>query len=236
MHGGETRMRNARGVSRVLIAALAVSALGLVTGPSAALAGTPVLPAYPSVVGYDDEGNPVYSTAGKDILDPDEDPSGMADQVPYVDADEVVVGDQASGETCTPKTTVTLKNLANKLNVDWADSVINKSTSKGKYTVKAETSKKFTWSLSASAAGEFKAAIFAKVTVTINGGISSEKTTTYGSTFEVEVPAKTTIKADRGMWQEKFSYTYYSVGKTCLIKRGSGTGQAPYRQAWHIYN
>jgi len=207
--------------------------LSVSAGSSAAHADTAP---YPSVVGYDTEGNPIYSTAGPAIADPEEDPTGLSGVAPYNDVNEVTGPELSTGETCPPKNTVTIKNVPNDLKVDWADAVINNSTSKVKYTVKAETSKAFKWGLSASVSAEFKASIFAKVQVTLNGNIESTKTTTYGSTVEVEVPAKTTMKADRGMWREKFTYTYLKRYSNCAQVSGSGSGQAPYRQAWHIYN
>jgi len=224
-------------ISRALLAVMIATAFGGFVGisPAHAIVNPEPLGETPTVVGYDDEGSPVYATNGTTIADPEE---SWIDEIPVKPAatvDEVTEYPESTGETCTPRTTTSITNIPNSLKVDWADGVINNKPNPVKYQIKAETSTKFSWNVSGSVSGEFKAGVFTKVSATINGGIAHEKTSTYGSTVDVVVDGHDTVKVDRGMWQEKFNYSYYSVNSGCLIKRGSGTGQAPYRQAWHIY-
>lgn len=247
--------RTRKAVTNVLIAALTASAIAIFADASAAHAGpddpgtggpgsggqptAPPSAVVPEVIGNDSDGNPVYSTGGNGIVDPAEDSDSLSDE-PFAEVPETEgkpdATTQGTGETCPAKTTGTVRNIPNSLKVDWADSVINRTSGKVSYTVKAETSKKFTWSVGASVSGEGKLWIFAKVSATINGNIAHEKSTIYGSSITVEVPAHKTMKADRGMWQEKFSYKYKTTTKNCSWKSGSGTGWAPYRQAWHVYS
>jgi hypothetical protein len=230
-------LKNAKKVSSILLAALVASTLAVTTHGSAAYADETAPPATdtPAVVGLDSDGNPIYQTStAVEFADPEE---TLPAETPFPEQKEttVVMAPPADQQTCTARTTVTVKNIPNSLSVDYADSVINRKTVKAKFTVKAEISKAFKWSVAASVTGEFQALIFSKVSATINAGVEKTKTTTYGSTIEVEVAPKDTTFVDRGMWQEKFSYTYSRLQKNCLKTSGSGKGQAPYRQAWHIY-
>jgi hypothetical protein len=226
-------MKQTKRISSVLLAALAASTLAINSHGSAAYADDAASTnEISTVVGHDSEGNPIYQSSGIELEDPEE---TVPTETPFPDQKDIVLAPPSDQHTCTPKTTVAVKNIPNGLNVDWADSVINRKAIKAKFTVKAEISKTFKWSVSGSVSGEFQALIFSKVSVTINAGIESTKTTTYGSTIEVEVAPRDTTYTDRGMWQEKFSYTYTETLRNCLKRSGSGKGQAPYRQAWHIY-
>jgi len=152
--------------------------------------------------------------------------SGKKQQPPPTDTTN------ATGETCNPKVYVDLKNLANEYKVAWTDTVTNKTSNKLQWEVVQETSKTFTFGVSASASTTVKAAIFGEVEVTLNASVEQSWTTKYGSKVTTDVPAHTHMTAQRAVWQENFSYSYTSYDKTCLIKRGSGTGWAPYKNNW----
>jgi hypothetical protein len=218
-------MRTQSKIRNVLAAIAVAGTFGTMVAAPAAYADDPA-----GVVGYDTDGNPIYSTDA----DPDE-PAGLPTDSPYPEQDQTTTK-TTSSQVCDAGSSVTITNLPNKLKVDWPDAVINDSKSTASYTVKAEVSTTFTWGVSVSVSAEAKALIFAKVTGTVNGSIEHSKTTTYGSSVTVTVPPHSTMKADRGMWQEKFSFKYYRIDKSCRETRSSGTGQAPYRSAWHLYS
>lgn len=217
---------------RQMLAAVIVAGALSATVAAPAYADDPVDPGTgtSAIVGYDSDGNPILTTD----TDPDE-PAGLPTDpaVPDQEPTTVVV---PSIQVCDPGTSVSLTNTPNALKVDWADAVINSTSGSASYTVKAEVSTTFKETASISVSAEFKALIFSKVSATINGGIEHSKTTTYGSSVTVTVPAHKTMKADRGMWQEKFSFRTYKIDKYCRETRSSGTGQYPYRAAWHIYS
>jgi hypothetical protein len=210
-----------------LTAVALAASIGTMVAAPAAYADDPGV-----VVGYDSDGNPILTTDA----DPDE-PADLPADSPWPDVNETTFPIKSpNSPRCDAASSTTVTNLPNKLKVDWSDAVINDSKGSATYTVTAQTSTTFTWGLSASVSVEGKALIFAKVSATINGSIQHSKTTTYGSSVSVQVPAHSTMKADRGMWQEKFAYKYYKIDTSCRETTSSGTGQAPYKTAWHIYS
>lgn len=224
-------MRLNQRMTATLLATVMMTGAGVLVNASAAHAD-PVV-----VIGYDSEGNPVYQGEGE-FNDPAE-PEGLSDTAPDPDAPEtsqIKPGSSTSRPLCDAASSVTVTNLANSFKVDWSDVAINETSGKATIAVKAEVATTYTYGLSVSVTAEAKALIFAKVSGTINGSVSKSKMTTYGSTFTVDVPARTTVKVDRGMWQERFGYKYYSINRNCVEKRSSGTGQAPYKTAWKAYH
>jgi hypothetical protein len=220
---------------RALLAGLVFACLAVTIGAPAANADDPITVPDSSigavVLGADSDGNPVY--AGGSDADPTEPAAGLPATSPYPERDETSTKVNSS-QRCEEGSSTTVSNVPNDLKVDWADSVINGGSTKATYTVTAEKSTTFTWNVNVNVSSEVKVAIFGKVTAEINGGIQHTSTTTYGSSVTIEVPPHKTVKADRGMWQEKFAFKYYSISATCVETRSSGTGQAPYRQAWKI--
>jgi hypothetical protein len=215
-------------ITRLLIVLLMVVSAAVVVDETAAMADDAVF------VGQDSDGNPIYLDQSE--TDPSE-PADLPTDSPYPDLPESTsILLHPLHEICDASHSTTVSNLPNKLSVDYRDSMINDTGLEQTLSVTATKSTTFTWGLSVTVGVEAKAWIFAKVSASVNGSIQHSSTTTFGSTATARVPAHSIIKADRGMWQEKFGYKYYSINGSCKETHGSGTGQAPYRQYWRLYS
>jgi hypothetical protein len=236
---GEIKLKQLRRVPLALLAVLSSSILTAPVGTSVAYAAEePAGASTPAVIGYDEDGNPMYLTGSDAVADPSENPGDVAGADPWEDLNETKqkssTGDttNATGEKCTPFASVTLKNLKNNYDVAWTDSVTNKTRNSVQWEVVQEKEATFNFGISASASATVKAAIFGEVEVTLNASVEQSWTTKYGSKVTTTVPALTLMTAQRAVWQEKFSYKYTAYDKTCLKIHGSGTGWAPYKNNW----
>lgn len=222
-------MKTARRIALALVAATSVLTPAVLAGSPAALAAASDKP---SVIGVDEDGNEIYFTTADTVADPYE--RLVSGGVPFPDQDEVISEqpDKATGETCHPRTTIKLKNLSNKYKVAYTDSVTNRRSTPLTWEVMTETSKTFTFGLSAGVSGSIKAAIFGQVEVQLNSSVEWSWTTKYGSKVTTTVDPHKHATAQRAVWQEYFSYEYTSYDRTCRMTKGSGTGWAPYKNNW----
>ncbi|KZM79599.1 hypothetical protein A0J59_08325 [Cellulosimicrobium sp. I38E] len=120
----------------------------------------------------------------------------------------------------------------------YRDSVINGTSATISATCEASTSKTYTHSVSASVEAKVKAGILGEMGVTAGYGFSASLSSGYSTSATFSVPARKTVKCDRGVYTEKMSgktvYSY-SGGGSGTIKTVSWSSTAPQRAAWSIY-
>ena len=213
-----TYMRLARNAAHVTLASVAFVALGCAAGTpataAAVLAGSDT-----TVIGYDGEKNPNYSGA------PERDPEEPADlPTDPSEPDRTVESVKPNAERCDPGDSLTTTNLANDFKADFTDGVVNAKPNKATLKVTADVSTTFRWHVSIEVSKEFDTKLFGKITGTVNGGVEREKTTTKGSTIEVEVDGNDSVKVDRGVWREQFSFKEYRITSDCRETTTYGRG------------
>jgi hypothetical protein len=103
-------------------------------------------------------------------------------------------------------------------------------------TFSSNATSTYTYAVGASVSAEVKLAIFAKVKATVNGSISTSKTSTFGESVTVTVPPHSTVYGDHGKLIE-YTYGYaYTVKRDCTRTPITYTTfRAPYRINWHVY-
>ncbi|MFI5938494.1 hypothetical protein [Actinoplanes sp. NPDC051494] len=202
-----------------------------------------------AVIGYDNDGNPIYSTADQLENDPVEAGDVPADPQ-FADVNEVEEdattpvaaksGSRAAASgpimgPCVPRRTVTVKNTKNSVRYGSGTQVRNNRNVAAKLTATITDTVTYTMGTSATVSASAKAWIFAEAKAEITGSISLSKTLVKGESIEVTVPKKSTVTVDRGMTQERFSYSYYDIQYSCKVTRGSGSAWAPSRSVWNIH-
>ena len=143
---------------------------------------------------------------------------------------------QPFAEVCTPGKAVVLTNTKNTMDVAYATSVMNDTSRTVGYKFTAKKTKTTTWSVSASVTAEAKAAIFAKVEASLNGGITKSNQTEYGAEVTGKVPPKTRTYGDYGNWKENAKFKVAQRYSNCTYSTWKyGTFSAPYREAWRVW-
>lgn len=138
------------------------------------------------------------------------------------------------GDGMTVCNTITSKTVK-RYKVKYADSVINKKNYAITGHCTSKVSKTTKYSVSISVSGEFKAWIFAKMSVTVSGGLEKSVTTEYGSSVDFKVKAKDTVNCDYG------TYVYVVKGHETLRQGGKVIGKrnwtatAPKKNGWKVY-
>lgn len=124
--------------------------------------------------------------------------------------------------------------------IGYKDSVENGGVGNMRGTCTASTSKTVTYSLSLSIGAEAKAWIFAKVSATVTGGLSTSLSTGYVTSASFDVPRGKTVICERGLVTQNFK----GVRKTTIVYKNSRpnvnqsanwTGNAPAMARWKIY-
>ncbi|MFC8598169.1 MULTISPECIES: hypothetical protein [unclassified Isoptericola] len=138
---------------------------------------------------------------------------------------------------CTPGKAIVLTNKPNKMDVAYATAVSNRGSSAIRFKWSTKKTKTTRWSVSGSVTAEAKAAIFAKVSATVNGGIEKSNTTEYGAEVSGKVPAHTRKYGDYGNWKEVVRYKTAHRYSNCTYSTWKyGSFSAPYRENWKIWD
>lgn len=139
-----------------------------------------------------------------------------------------------SSKTCA----TTTSRAGSTFVVGYRDSIINGKSYAINGTCQASVSKTVSHSVSTSVTASVKGLIFASMDATLSANIDKSMTTGYVTSAAFKVPAKSTVKCDRGIYTEKANgyttLTWYSAGKGGSTKT-NWSSTAPSRAAWHIY-
>lgn len=139
-----------------------------------------------------------------------------------------------SSKTCA----TTTSRAGSTFVAGYRDSVINQKSYAINGTCQASTSKTVGHSVSTSVTASVKGLIFASMDATLSANIDKSMSTGYVTSASFKVPARSTVKCDRGIYTEKANgyttHSWYSAGKGGSTK-SYWTSTAPSRAAWVIY-
>jgi hypothetical protein len=163
-----------------------------------------------------------------------------AEEVPVDEGARPVVSEpdlSPAADLCDPGYSYRVwSNPSNDMRVFDRLGVTNNTNATISATFRADTGGTVSHSASISLTAEAKAAIFAKVGVTVNAGIERSMTASTGVSTTSSVKPHSTLKGDYGVWREKVLMRRVYVYRNCTT--GSPTYfyyYAPYRKGWRLY-